>query len=132
MNSFFTQGNKQEVTNFGKNMKSFRLAFMKPEIPYLLVYYCLQPTLKFLQYIAEHASEIDDSSWKLGHTVLEICRNLLIYHGTELYYTGNCLNLFYPNISDRLLFLRILISPLVRIGVQSTLDISKLVLGSSN
>ena len=48
----------------------------------------LQPTLSFLQYIVENAVEIDNSSWKLGHNVLEICRNLLVYHGTEFYYTG--------------------------------------------
>ncbi|KAK3595172.1 hypothetical protein CHS0354_002772 [Potamilus streckersoni] len=45
------------------------------------------PTLKFLHYLCEHASQIADSSWQLGHAVLSVCRNLLICHGTNFLYT---------------------------------------------
>ncbi|KAH3834445.1 hypothetical protein DPMN_107771, partial [Dreissena polymorpha] len=44
-------------------------------------------TLKFLNYLSDNAQEIDDSSWQLGHNILDICRNVIINQGTQLYYS---------------------------------------------
>ncbi|XP_052797262.1 AP-5 complex subunit beta-1-like isoform X2 [Mya arenaria] len=51
-------------------------------------------TIKFLQYLAENAADINDSGWRLGQNILDICRNIVICHGTQAYYQGLCGLLF--------------------------------------
>ncbi|XP_052279754.1 AP-5 complex subunit beta-1-like isoform X2 [Dreissena polymorpha] len=56
-------------------------------------------TLKFLNYLSDNAQEIDDSSWQLGHNILDICRNVIINQGTQLYYSDLC-ELLYSLLTD--------------------------------
>ncbi|KAL4228017.1 endosomal transport [Mactra antiquata] len=42
-----------------------------------------KPALKFLSYVVKNASYIADSGWKLGHRILDICKVIIMSHGTE-------------------------------------------------
>lgn len=52
-------------------------------------------TVKFLSYLAEHSSVIDDGSWSLGNGILTVVQNLLLCHGTEDLYLAVGDLLFY-------------------------------------
>ncbi|XP_060589091.1 AP-5 complex subunit beta-1-like [Ruditapes philippinarum] len=87
-----------------------------------------KPTLKFLTYLAENAVTIDDSSWKLGHGILDICRNIIICHGTQfcflelgdlLYFMMSCY--CDTDVQDKARFYYALITGATDTKVQSVL-----------
>ncbi|XP_053405922.1 AP-5 complex subunit beta-1-like isoform X1 [Mercenaria mercenaria] len=90
-----------------------------------------KPTLKFLTYLAENADIIEDSSWKLGHGILDICRNMIMCHGTHicflelgdlLYYMMTCYN--DTDVQDKARFYYALITGATDKKVQSVLKTS--------
>ncbi|XP_055995185.1 AP-5 complex subunit beta-1-like isoform X2 [Ostrea edulis] len=60
-----------------------------------------QGTVRFLSYLAENSLSIDEGSWRLGTSILVVCQNILVCHGTRNLYTDIGDLLFYLMVNYR-------------------------------